>query len=104
MLLANKVDRAALLNSHPLPAQLGELIAAPLKRLVFVTQALQQDGGVALRNVFNLRKTRKGVYVHNSPHVPQFITGLTKGNIVNSGLNFGVNIHINLSAAQVKAA
>ena len=104
MLLANKVDRAALLNGHPLPAQLGELIAAPFQRLVFVTQALQQDGGIALRNVFNLRKTRKGVYVHNSPHVPQFITGLTKGNIVNSGLNFGVNIHINLSAAQVKAA
>lgn len=104
MLLANKVNRAALLNGDPLPPQLGELIAAPFQRLVFVTQALQQDGRIALRNIFSLCKPCKGVNVHDSPHVPQFNISLTKCNIVNAGLIYRVNIYLNSLEAQVKVA
>ena len=104
MLLANKVDRAALLNSHPIPAQVFKHIAAPLQRLACILQPLQEDAQIAIAGLLSFGQSFQRKKVHFLGHLPMVSPVLQMFNMLTRLSSLVISYMLFDRAAQVKAA
>lgn len=104
MLLANKVNRAALLNGHPITTQPLKRIAAPFKRPVSVLKPFQEHAQIAIACVLSFGQSFERKKVHFLSHLPMVPPVLQIVNMVTRGLSLVVSYMLFDVVAQVKAA